>query len=253
MKIEKINENQIRCTLTRADLAERKLKLSELTYGSEKARNLFQDMMRQAAYELGFEADDIPLMIEAIPSSSDSIVLIITKVEDPDELDTRFSRFSPSPQGENADRRRASMLERLRKLEGADEFMDILRHMKDDSAKTAGTETVVPEEEEKKPDTEETPSVRFFSFATLDSAIRACHFLLPMYHGSNSLYKDTAENIYILVLTRAKHTAADFVRICNMLSEYGSQEKGNSATLAYLEEHCELTAGPDAVSVLGSL
>ena len=58
MKIEKINENQIRCTLTRADLAERKLKLSELTYGSEKARNLFQDMMRQAAYELGFEADD---------------------------------------------------------------------------------------------------------------------------------------------------------------------------------------------------
>ena len=242
MKIEKINENQIRCTLTRADLAERKLKLSELTYGSEKARNLFQDMMRQAAYELGFEADDIPLMIEAIPSSSDSIVLIITKVEDPDELDTRFSRFSPSPQGENADRRRASMLERLRKLEGADECLDILRHMKDDSAKTAGTETAVPEEEEKKPDTEETPSVRFFSFATLDSAIRA-----------NSLYKDTAENIYILVLTRAKHTAADFVRICNMLSEYGSQEKGNSATLAYLEEHCELTAGPDAVSVLGSL
>ncbi len=32
----------------------------------------------------------IPLMIEAIPISMDSIVLIITKVEDPDELDTRF-------------------------------------------------------------------------------------------------------------------------------------------------------------------
>ncbi len=54
-------------------------------------------MMQQAAFEFGFEADDIPLMIEAIPSSSDSIVLIITKVEDPEELDTRFSKFAPSP------------------------------------------------------------------------------------------------------------------------------------------------------------
>ena len=50
--------------------------------------------MQQASYEVGFEADDIPLMIEAIPISSDCIVLIITKVENPEELDTRFSKFS---------------------------------------------------------------------------------------------------------------------------------------------------------------
>lgn len=52
-------------------------------------------MMKQASYELGFEADDIPLMIEAIPVSSECIVLIVTKVDDPEELDTRFSKFSP--------------------------------------------------------------------------------------------------------------------------------------------------------------
>lgn len=100
MKIEKLNDNQIRCTLTRADLAARQLQLSELAYGTEKAKSLFHDMMQQAAFEFGFEAEDIPLMIEAIPASSDSIVLIITKVEDPEELDTRFSKFSPSPGGD---------------------------------------------------------------------------------------------------------------------------------------------------------
>ena len=93
MKIEKVNENQIRCTLTREDLAERQIKLSELAYGTEKAKMLFRDMMQQAAYEFGFEADDIPLMIEAIPLSADTIILVITKVEYPEELDTRFSRF----------------------------------------------------------------------------------------------------------------------------------------------------------------
>lgn len=90
MKIEKINENQIRCTLTKHDLADRELKISELAYGSEKAKTLFRDMMEQASYECGFEADDIPLMIEAVPISAECIVLTITKVEDPEELDTRF-------------------------------------------------------------------------------------------------------------------------------------------------------------------
>ena len=70
MKIEKVNDHQIRCTLTREDLADRELKLSELAYGTEKAKDLFRDMMQQASFEFGFEADDIPLMIEAIPLSS---------------------------------------------------------------------------------------------------------------------------------------------------------------------------------------
>ena len=100
MKIERVNENQIRCTLNQADLASRQLKISELAYGSEKAKELFRDMMQQASYEVGFEADDIPLMIEAITISSDCIVLIITKVENPEELDTRFSKFSPLDDGE---------------------------------------------------------------------------------------------------------------------------------------------------------
>ena len=78
MKIEKINDNQIRCTLTREDLENHQIRISELAYGTEKAKKLFRDMMQQAAFEFGFEAEDIPLMIEAIPSA-DSIVLIITK------------------------------------------------------------------------------------------------------------------------------------------------------------------------------
>ena len=57
MKIEKVNDHQIRCTLTKADLADRELKISELAYGTDKAKTLFRDMMQQAAYEFGFEAE----------------------------------------------------------------------------------------------------------------------------------------------------------------------------------------------------
>ena len=93
MRIERINDKQIRCTLSKRDLSERQLKISELAYGSERAKELFRDMMEQANLDFGFDADDIPLMIEAIPTSKESIILVITKVEDPDEFEEKFSKF----------------------------------------------------------------------------------------------------------------------------------------------------------------
>jgi len=74
MKIEKVNDNQIRCTLTKEDLADRQIKLSELAYGTEKARELFKDMIKQANLDFGFDAEDLPLMVEAIPVSTESII-----------------------------------------------------------------------------------------------------------------------------------------------------------------------------------
>ncbi len=103
MRLEKVTENQIRCILTKEDLELRQLKISEIAYGSDKAKMLFKDVMQQASYELGFEADNVPLMIEAIPMNTGCVVFIITKVENPEELDTRFSRFAPSVLKDNDD------------------------------------------------------------------------------------------------------------------------------------------------------
>ena len=41
MKIEKINENQIRCTLTKADLEDRQIRLSELLMAQRKPKVCF--------------------------------------------------------------------------------------------------------------------------------------------------------------------------------------------------------------------
>ena len=94
MKIEKISDIQIKCTLNQQDLKDRELHLSELAYGSEKARALFSELLLQASYECGFEAQDVPLMIEAVPMSKDSLVLILTKVTDPEELNVSYSNIS---------------------------------------------------------------------------------------------------------------------------------------------------------------
>ena len=239
MKIEKVNENQIRCTLTREDLAERQIKLSELAYGTEKAKMLFRDMMQQAAYEFGFEADDIPLMIEAIPLSADTIILVITKVEYPEELDTRFSKFTPAG---DSDTLNSNVLE---KLQGADEFFDLLNKVKE-----VASEAKDPEPKETVP----TFPVRLFSFDTLDSVIEASRLLAPFYTGANTLYKDEENNnTFILALAPADGADQEFNKVCNMLSEYSSPEKGDSSVLAFLEEHCEVVISSDAIQKLSQV
>ena len=126
MKIEKINDRQIRCTLTKEDLASREIKLSELAYGSDKAKALFQDMMQQAAEDFGFEAENMPLVVEAIPVSMETIVLIITKVDDPEELDTRFARFSPETDAPASDTTFPDLKD---KIEGADDVLGLIRRI----------------------------------------------------------------------------------------------------------------------------
>ena len=237
MKIEKINDNQIRCTLTQKDLADRKLQLSELAYGTEKAKSLFHDMMQQAAFEFGFEADNMPLMIEAIPTSADSIVLIITKVEDPEEIDARFSKFAPA------------LNQEANKLEGADTLRNLFEKVKE----KISTKEAEKKDDQPAPAPKAKSPLRLFSFATMDDVMLAVHFLSNMYSGSNTLYKDHAADMYILAMTQSGYSDKDYSRICNMLTEYGTLENASGIALAFLEEHCEALISGNAIETLAAL
>lgn len=243
MKIEKINDNQIRCTLTREDLADRKIKLSELAYGTEKAKSLFRDMMQQAAYEFGFEANDIPLMIEAIPISADSIILIVTKVEDPEELDTRFAKFSPSAGTESE----TSTPPAPARLEGADDILNLFNKIREARKRTAeNAESALADAE---------PEASFhltklFRFRDLDTAIRAAHVLSDCYDGYNTLYKNTADHEYLLTVRKSAHTPEEFHKVCNILSEYAENLKYTPGTEAFFEEHLECIVPDHALQKL---
>lgn len=254
MKIERLNENQIRCTLTREDLAERKLKLSELAYGTEKAKSLFREMMQQAAYECGFEANDIPLMIEAIPMSADSIILIITKVEDPEELDTRFAKFSQSNSADD----NSDLLSALSsvKPEGADDILNLFQKIRDThkalSSRAENSDTNQSADSESEEDLY-VELKKIYGFHRLDDVIHAAHILQGNYNGVNSLYKDTSDDSYHLILSKSSHTPEEFNRICNMLSEYGTGLKYTAGNEAYLVEHGEAIVLNEALQKLSTL
>lgn len=209
MKIERISENQIKCTLNRSDLASRQIRMSELAYGTEKTRGLFQDMMEQASNEVGFDASDLPLMIEAIPVSMDCIVLMITKVEDPEEMDTRFSS-----------------------LTHISELLSEPGNKQEDPESDFAPLPSAPVQSG-------ADMERLFSFDSLDTVVDFAHHMNGLYNGKNSLYKSTATGRFYLLLSRSSHSLKEFGMICNCALEYGRRESVNYASSAYLEEHFE--------------
>jgi len=243
MKIEKVNENQIRCTLTREDLASRELKISELAYGTEKAKTLFRDMMRQANFEFGFEAEDIPLMIEAIPLNAECIVLIITKVEDPDELDTRFSRFAPSITETCGDEELVEA--------SSNEMLDLFRRIQTDADDT-GSQS---DDGSSDASSDNGLRTRIFLMNSLQQIMDVSAVIAENYHGLSTLYKNEVKQDgnggYLLVLTQGDDSGESFDRACNIASEYGILQRYSAASSAFFSEHYEALIRGNAVQALG--
>lgn len=255
MKIEKVNENQIKCTLSREDLASRHLRISELAYGSDKARELFQDMMQQAHYELGFEAENLPLMIEAIPVSGECLILIVTKVEDPEELDTRFSNFTPLSPRPDADASEHEV------PAYADEILNCFEHLEELLDKLSSDEN---KKELKKrgisinDSGHQLPEIKnamtkIFVFDSFQRLRSLASLLDSVYSGKNTLYLDENTKRYYLVVRMSEHSPEQFNKICNILSEYGSPAHTTYATPAYFEEHMRLLIADDAIFQLSQV
>ncbi len=262
MKIEKISENQLRFTLTREDLAKRQIKLSELAYGSEKARSLFREMMMQAAQDYGFEVNNIPLMVEAIPLSSDTIILIVTKVEDPEELDSRYARFSsednPPEEGSQVS------------LSGADDILDLIAKLsaarkaaqassgKGEKGRHAGTQE--PSEGRKASGSEAEAAEdevfrlsRFYLFHDMETVIRAARVLGAKYAGCSDLFRNQDDGNYYLIIRKEQTEAGLFNRYCNILSEYAMQVDYAPGMESFFEEHMQVILRNDALQTLMQL
>lgn len=241
MKIEKISDTQIRCILTREDLEKRQLRLGELAYGTPKARALFHDMMRQAYEEFGFAAENYPLMIEAIPLSEGSIVLIVTKAENPEELDTRFSNFAPSVQREAVSSEPSAAV-------GApfEQLLEVLHSRTDNTAPD-------PREEMERRRRFMLTS-RLYSFASLSSVIEAARHIGKGFTGRSSLYRDHNGDIYYLLLTMDDMDEVSSMQsFLAALTEYGHAEPVFPVRHQYLQEHCTPVCLGNALSVLASL
>lgn len=211
MKIEKVSDSQLKFTLTQADLEEMKIKLEDLASPSEKTQKLFRDMIEKAVAECDFPIENVPLMVEAVPASSESIMIIVTKISD--------------------------------KKEGAENFLQVnqgraIRKYKRKSIEAPFYSKSVSDD-----------NILIFSFDSLDDIIDLSFMLNKFYNGTNSVYKNNGRYFLILINDNpGDNIEADAIE--PILFEFGKKHISNTLAEEYLAEHGEKIIDGNAVQVL---
>ena len=183
MKIERVSDTQLKLTLTKADLAERDIKLEDLIRPGEKTQQLFRDIMEQAMEECDFITENIPLMVEAVPVGLDGIMIIVTKVESKDKNSNPTELFN-----------QAKDLHRFKK-------------------KPLATEET---------ETKEDDDLLVYSFSKLDDVIDLSIRLEPLFNGASSLYKNEGR-YFLVMQGNTYTTEETIDDLETILDEYGQK------------------------------
>lgn len=276
MKIEKINENQIKCTLNKKELESRHININELAHGNEETKLLFQDMMQQAATLFGFDTENLPLMIEAVPQSNDGIILLVTKVTNTQDLDSHIPHvnFEKDNDTEAYDsfedyEEYLDDMEEINTSEDvpisdSDTLLDVFQKIKEKAASLNKNQkdNFVPLQ--KLFTSQTSPSgnttnilsqrmIRIYSFDNLNTIITLSGYLQSIYNGQNSLYKCLQNDRYYLILDKSSHTMQDFAIICTIISEYGKTENSMPVYEAYYKEHFKKIISKKALQKLQTI
>jgi len=224
MKIERISNNEIKFILTETDLSERNMRLHELSYGSEKTQELFREIMERAAVECDFHTThETPLIIEAIPVSRDSIMIIVTKVGSHEDLEDRFGYPPVLGNYKNVSRTK-------NKKKQAEPFFP--SNTDQNGKKSDSTSKQI-----------------IFEFKSLDDVTSACARISGTYIGKNALYKYSGR--YYLVIENGHIKVS--VGQENILREYGNKFSHLEISKAFLLEHGETVVEQGAIEVVSTI
>lgn len=94
---------------------------------------------------------------------------------------------------------------------------------------------------------------KLFVFNDLSEVTRLARVLDGFYTGKNDLYKNEANHKYYLLVSKSSQSPEEFNKVCNILSEYASQQMWTPATQAFLGEHYHPLLTKNALHTLAEL
>lgn len=201
MRMERINEHQVRCVITMKDLEEHKLTSGDLKYGTKEIKALFNEVLGQAVEHYQFNEEHLPVMIEAIPIQGGELLVILSAVDNVEELDPHFAHFE----------------------EDAEELTE------DRDAVTGFADAV------ERPES----GVCLFRFSDMGDVIRFSNRISGVSLHTELYRRSTPHRLYVAVFRQEDMEISDFHAFRNSLSEYAEVEEHGALLYAWLKEHGE--------------
>ena len=257
LNIEVLGNLRVKCTLTSEYLKSRWIDAGDLAYGSEAATALFRDIIEETREKFGidFQArENHPVMIEAIPMGEGSLAVIISKAEDAEELDTRFSRFSPEHAAEGITPDYGDDEDDIDEdddgIEGA---APVFRERKRSSSKPSVRKNVTDfgkpffeTLEKEKERIRESGCLVTITFDMIGDLYDLAGAGLG-YKGETSLYKNTSTGKYLLVIPAEGEEYTKALNFAEAASEFGKARIVPRAGAAFLDKDHECLIGTGAL------
>lgn len=186
MKIEKINENKVRITLTLDELEKREISLTDIEKDTKVAKDFFINLLEESNLDEEFELDGSHLFIEAASDNNNLFVITITKINDIPEL-KKYSLMESN----NTNSRNLNNVNNKKQVKKCKN--DIVKYKVDSN---------------------------IYSFSNIDNILKICELSKKekLFFGRNSLYK--YEKTYFLIFNKTSIKNERFLKTYVFLSEY---------------------------------
>lgn len=224
MKIEKINDNRLKCSITTDDLVEREITVEEVVDKTHRAKRLFTDAFVKSLRMFGSKPDCLVVATAVTPSSETVATLTLIGVDSDDE---GLSILSKNLQEVKA--------EAPPETEFNFQTFSRSKKSKESSPQPYFDQNQAPQHQH-----EESLSDDFISFVYAFPNLQRIIDVASA-HGAtleieSDIYKDKDKGDYFLILK--KKEPDDFKRACILLCEYGEPLGPGDFFLSYMYEHC---------------
>ena len=230
MKIQLINENTIKVTITKRDFQIRNIDIKNFKPGSDIYRQLILEIMAQAAYELDFKSDNCKVVVEGHVSQADEVTLLITKydTETPSLKDADIPGDNPPPglDGEPVLTKLSEMMHRLAEIATAEGK---------DSGISNISDLIFPAD-------------LIIAFSDFDKLIDFVHGVPEAKKIASTMYE--YDSTYFLVFKVYERNAKLAVKVRNLSTEYDGVQLPIDIFVPVLLEHGNLIIKKGAVPTL---
>lgn len=221
MKIERVDEKTVKCFLTNEELEEYEIDYKDFIMRSDKAREVVQEIMKQAIEEVGYRPPKFAFDLQIMLVPDQGMVLTLSE-KDPE-------------------------------IKDGEQLMECLREMKrilENTREAAGRAPALPGGAvEKQP--EDKPEFAVFRFPGLRNAMDYAAVLPGNLRVGSELYE--LDGQYYLYLTRGHASYERYSRACIQALEFGELYTAMESRVIQLKEQGNCLIAEKALKKLASV
>lgn len=248
MKIKRINDNTISCTITPEDLRANGFELDDFFDRKKEAVEFIRQTVAQIALSENFDLQGelTTMRVSVLPDHS--LNLLITREDSREGAAQEVRRLARSIFDSIVSKaaEKAGKEESDQENSPSDSLMKSLLSEKQEKQDGKGTDQTDQKTEEKAPLVGDS---FMFSFYSVRDAMDCCKLFADAGPVDSSFYYLREDDIYFLILRRTADTPAEFNRCVLSANEFGELVTSEEQYIAFVTEHGVCVAQNHAVEI----